>query len=510
MDADTSDSPKTRARRAGWSGAVAPRFVAVTGGIFVLALALGGCSSGPRGGDAKAAQPTDSAASDTVARADDTQTRADLPPLNVAPPLPPAPTPATFDVADLAEKVESTVVNITTTQKVNLPAGHPFELFMGPEGMGPTERTGAGTGFIIDTAGYVVTNEHVVRDADEVTVKLWDDREIEADVVGRDPKLDVALLKLKNAKDLPSARLGSSDTLRIGEHVLAVGNPYGLGHTVTLGIVSAKSRFIGAGSYDDFIQTDAAINPGNSGGPLFNWRGEVVGMATAIRPGANNIGFAIPVDALKDVLGQLRDHGHVTRGKLGLVFQPMSNELAAALKLDAPKGALVSQLEAGGAAARAGLKPGDVVLAVNDTPIAHAEELPRRVARNAPGTQIKLTYLRDGKKLEAKATLDTLEDDDTMASPPAHGAPSAEPSNNKLGVAVSNARGGGVRIDGLTPTSVLKEVRPGDVIVELDGKPVTDLDTLGKQLAAAKPGAVLLGKVRRGEVVRFVPIPMPK
>jgi len=498
-----------RGRRTGARVArvLAPKFAATVGGIFALALALGGCSSGGHATDAKAAPSLDSA--DMVARADDTPTRADLPPLNVAPPLPPTPTPATFDVADLAEKVESTVVSITTTQVVNAPTGHPFELFMGPEGMGPTERTGAGTGFIIDPAGYVVTNEHVVRDADDVTVKLWDDREFDAEVVGRDPKLDVALLKLKSGKDLPSVRLGSSDTLRIGEHVLAVGNPYGLGHTVTLGIVSAKSRWIGAGSYDDFIQTDAAINPGNSGGPLFNWRGEVVGMATAIRPGANNIGFAIPVDALKDVLGQLRDHGHVTRGKLGLVFQPMSNELATALKLDAPKGALVSQIEAGGAAARAGLKSGDVVLAVNDTPIAHAEELPRRVARNAPGTQIKLSVLRDGKMIDMKATLDTLQDDDTLSSPPAHGVAPAEPSNNKLGVAVSNARGGGVRIDGLTPTSILREVRPGDILVELDGKPIADLEGLEKQLAAAKPGATLLGKVRRGDVTRFVPIPMP-
>jgi serine protease Do len=481
-------------------------------GTGALAFALGGCSSSPKGLDphAQAAQPAD--AGDTVARADDTPSRADLPPLKVAPPLPPAPVPATFDVADLAQKVEPTVVSITTTQKVSLPAGHPFELFMGPGApQGPGERTGAGTGFIIDASGYVVTNEHVVRDADEVTVTLWDDRELAADVVGRDPKLDVALLKLKNAKDLPAVQLGSSDGLRIGEHVLCVGNPYGLGHTVTLGIVSAKSRWIGAGSYDDFIQTDAAINPGNSGGPLFNWRGEVVGMATAIRPGANNIGFAIPVDALKDVMGQLRDRGRVTRGKLGLVFQPMSNELSQALKLDAPKGALISQIEAGGAAARAGLKPGDVIVAVNDTPIAHAEELPRRVARNSPGAQIKVAYIRDGKKLETKASLDTLEDDDTTPSQPARGVvPPPASSNNKLGVAVSNARGGGVRVDGILPTSTVKELRPGDVVVELDGKPVADSAAMEKLLASAKPGTIALAKVRRGDATRFVPIPLPK
>src|SRR5262249_40402236 len=207
--------------------------------------------------------------------------------------------------------------------------------------------------------------------------------------------LDIALLKLKDAKDLPAAPLGSSEQLRVGEHVLAVGNPFGLGHTVTLGIVSAKARAIGAGPYDDFIQTDASINPGNSGGPLFNWRGEVIGINTAIRPGANGIGFAIPIDAVKDVLGQLREKGHVERGRLGLAFQALTPTLATALGVDGPKGALVSDVEPGGAAARAGIKAGDVVVSVNGTPIQHADELRRRVARNAPGSTIKVGVIRD-------------------------------------------------------------------------------------------------------------------
>ncbi|MBL8741856.1 MAG: trypsin-like peptidase domain-containing protein [Myxococcales bacterium] len=448
---------------------------------------------------------------DAIALNDQDVDRADLPPLKVSAPLPPAPVPATFDVADLADKVKPTVVNITTTEKVSLPAGHPFEFFRGGEGAGPRERVGAGTGFIIDPAGYVITNEHVVSDADEVQVRLVDERQFQAAVVGRDPKLDLALLKLKDAKDLPAVQLGSSNALRIGEHVLAVGNPFGLGHTVTLGIVSAKSRTIGAGLYDDFIQTDASINPGNSGGPLFNWRGEVVGINTAIRPDANNIGFAIPIDALKDVLQQLRDKGHVVRGKLGLVFQPISADLATALKLGSQKGALVSQIEAGGAAARAGLKPGDVIVAVNDVDIAHAEELPRNVAKNPPGAQVKLGYLRDGKKLEGKATLDTLEDDSLLPRPPKGRVTPRAPSNNQLGIQVSNAKGaGGVRVDGVLPSSVLKEIRAGDVIIEVDGTVTKDVDQLEKQLTAAKAGKVLLAKVRRGDTTRFVPIPIPK
>jgi len=192
----------------------------------------------------------------SVALNDSNVDRAGLPPLKLPEALPPAPVPATFDVADLSAKVTPAVVNITTTQKVSLPEGHPFDFFFGPEGGAPRgERQGAGTGFIIDSQGYVVTNEHVVRDADEVLVKLWDERELAADVVGRDPKLDLALLKIKSGGEMPAVRLGASGSLRIGEHVLAVGNPFGLGHTATLGIVSAKSRFIGATSYDDFIQT---------------------------------------------------------------------------------------------------------------------------------------------------------------------------------------------------------------------------------------------------------------
>jgi serine protease Do len=434
--------------------------------------------------------------------------------------LPPAPVPATFDVPALAEQVKPTVVNITTTQKVPAAAmgpemTDPFDFFFGPRGGGPQkpdrprERTALGTGFIIAADGYVVTNAHVVEGADEVKVRLADEREFEADVVGRDPKLDLALLKLRGASGLPVAALGSSEALRVGESVLAVGNPFGLGHTVTLGIVSAKARSIGAGPYDDFIQTDASINPGNSGGPLFNWRGEVIGINTAIRAGANGIGFAIPVDALKDVLPQLRDKGHVDRGKLGLLFQPMTSDLAKALGLPAPKGALVAELEPGGPAERAGIKPGDVIVAVNGTAINHAEELPRNVARNAPGSQIKVTLLRSGKTVDVAAKLDAMKDDDDATPPGRRGpaAPQGHQSADKLGIQASDAPGGGVRVERVLDDD--SELQPGDVITEVNSQPVKDVAALNAQMSKLKPGTTALVKVKRGKVTRFAAVTVP-
>jgi serine protease Do len=351
----------------------------------------------------------------------------------------------------------------------------------------------------------------VVHEADEVRVHLADDRELKAEVVGRDPKLDIALLHVKNAADLPAAPLGSSDVLRVGEHVLAVGNPFGLGHTVTLGIVSAKARTIGAGPYDDFIQTDASINPGNSGGPLFNWRGEVIGINTAIRAGANGIGFAIPIDEIKDVLPQLREKGHVDRGRLGLGFQPVSPDLADAMGLDGTKGALVSQVEAGGAAARAGIKPGDVIVAVNGKPIAHAEELPRRVAHNQPGSTIDVSYVRDKQRHDVKATLDVLPDDPTPAS--GHpglgvGGPSRSQPADRLGVEASDAPGGGARVEDVS-NDAIRDISPGDVIVEVNGAPVKDAASLRNATSRLKPGTTALLKVRRGRVVQFAAVPVP-
>ncbi len=273
----------------------------------------------------------------------------------------------TPDVATLVSRVRPAVVNITTVHEIKLPQGGfgfpDFENLLPFFGHGPgvlprrgeetAKQQALGSGFVVDAQGHVVTNAHVVNEADVVKVKLSDDREYQAKVVGKDERLDVAVLLLEGApKNLPVASLGQSGALRVGDYVVAIGNPFGLGNTVTMGIVSAKGRSIGAGPYDDFIQTDASINPGNSGGPLFDLHGQVVGINTAINPQGRGIGFAIPIDAVKDVLPQLLATGHVARGRLGVLIQGMDEDLAKALGMDQPRGALVGRVESGSPAAK--------------------------------------------------------------------------------------------------------------------------------------------------------------
>jgi serine protease Do len=415
--------------------------------------------------------------------------------------------PTESTMADLVARLSPMVVNITTVQRaVAHSSPHPFDFFF-PDGPPvPRERQGAGTGFVIDgTEGYVVTNAHVVRGADEVEVRLRDDRVFGAVVVGRDRKLDLALLQLSGEVPLDAVTLGSSRSLRVGEQVLAVGNPFGLGHTVTMGIVSAKARSIGAGPYDNFIQTDASINPGNSGGPLFNLRGEVIGINTAIRAGADGIGFAIPIDVLKDIIPQLVDKGFVERGKLGLMFQPVTPEIAAAVGLDRPWGAMVSEVMPGSAAARAGIQSGDVITAVQGEDIHRAIELPRNVARHAPGSTIQVAVLRDGKRLDVKATLDKLEED--KAKPPTRKAPASKPPSRKVqGIDVEDAKGLGARVT-KTDGSV-KGLMPGDLIVAVGGETVRTAAELHERLAAAKGKEAVLAQIRRGDHRRYVGIPI--
>lgn len=423
------------------------------------------------------------------------------------------PVPKTFDVADLAEKVKPVVVNITTmhTPPPGSRTTNPFDFFFGPHGPQmperPMARSALGTGFIITPDGYVVTNAHVIEGADKVKVRLVDEREFDADVVGRDAKLDIALLKLKKVDGLPTASIGNSEALRVGEHVLAVGNPFGLGHTVTLGIVSAKARSIDMGLYDNYIQTDASINPGNSGGPLFNWKGEVIGINTLIRAGANGIGFAIPIDTLKDVLPQLRDKGRVERGKLGLAFQPITSDLAKALGLSSPKGALVSDVVAGGSADRAGIKQGDVIVAVNGTAIVHADELPRNVARNVPKSNIKVSLVRSGKPMDVTASLDALEGDDDDKNPVRKPDPVSSSNQDKFGAELADMPGGGVRIERVTDPE--SEFERGDIIVEVNGAPVLDVRALETAMNKLSAGTSALAKVKRGRAARFVAIPVP-
>jgi serine protease Do len=311
-------------------------------------------------------------------------------------------------------------------------------------------------------------------------------------------------LRIDRAASLPSVVLGDSDALRVGEQVFAVGNPFGLGHTVTMGIVSAKARTIGAGPYDDFIQTDASINPGNSGGPLFNLRGEVIGINTAIRAGADGIGFAIPVDALKDIIQQLKDKGYVERGKLGLAFQPVTSELAKALGLDRPHGALVSEILPGSAAARAGIREGDVIVGINDVQIARAEELPRNVARHAPGSTIQVQLMRAHKRLTVQAKLDKLDEE---PPPPLPNRPkAAKGKSSMLGIELEDSDAPpGARVVGLTRSH--QGLRVGDVIVEIDGRAVSNTSELRAALRDARGEAAIL-RIRRGDRKSFVGVPL--
>jgi serine protease Do len=447
----------------------------------------------------------------------------------VASPQSPAPfatppvLPGTPDIATLAARVKPSVVNITTEQAVKVPRdlGFPdidqfFPFFRRSPNGTPHHNGGddvmkqqaLGSGFLIDDQGRVVTNAHVVDEADTVKVKLSDDREYRAKVVGKDDRLDVAVLELENAPhDLPAAALGVSDALRVGEYVVAIGNPFGLGNTVTMGIVSAKGRTIGAGPYDDFIQTDASINPGNSGGPLFNLRGQVVGINTAINPQGKGIGFAIPIDAVKQVLPQLIATGHVSRGRLGVVIQGMDSDLAKAVGLDRPHGALVEEVEPGSPADKAGVKAGDVILAVDGQDVPRHEELPRLVASHKPGTEVKVTVLHDKQRRDVSITLAPLTDEDLHASAGGHGHGSRQSQPSQaLGIGVGDQDGQAV-VEQVSPNGPADgKLRPGDVIEEVNHQPVSSASDVAAKVHAAPADRPVLLRVKRGDQAHYVAI----
>ncbi len=410
--------------------------------------------------------------------------------------------------ADLAAEQKPAVVNISTTKVIRggmlrppgFPPGSPFDQFFHDffPRIPQQETHALGSGFIISSDGYVVTNNHVVEGADEIIVKTSSGEELKAKIIGTDPKLDLALLKISDG-NLPKVRLGDSDKLRVGDWVVAIGNPFGLEQTVTAGIVSAKGRVIGAGPYDSFIQTDAAINPGNSGGPLFNARGEVVGINTAIysRSGGNNgIGFAIPINLAKPVIEELKATGHVRRAKLGVHIEAVSRETMKALGLKSTKGALVRQVEAGSAAEKAGIQAGDVIIGVDGERINRVHDLPIRIARHKPGDTVRVEIIRNGKSRVIPVTVEEMSDE-AMATAGPRKAPA-------LGLALRN----------LTPELaeslrtrvkagvVVRKVRPGsvaaragiekdDVIYRINRRPVRKVADFNRIWRGLKPRDVL-------------------
>lgn len=456
---------------------------------------------------AQAANPSGDAASESAYIAPDIAAPFSSPPILTGTP----------DIAALAEAVGPAVVNITTVQEVRVQRRDLFEIFPfpfgEPFGRSPQQRRpetrkqrALGSGFIVDPGGLVVTNAHVVDGADQVRIKLADDREFAAKVKGRDKMLDLAVLELVDApKDLPVASLGRSETLRVGEYVVAIGNPFGLTHTVTMGIVSAKGRTIGAGPYDDFIQTDASINPGNSGGPLFDLRGQVIGINTAINPSGQGIGFAIPVDTLKQVLPQLVSQGRVARGRLGVLVQPVDAALAKALGLESARGALVGEVEIDGPAAQAGLVAGDLIVEVNGVTIARSEDLPKIIAAYPPESKVSVKILRQGKERSIDVTLAELID--PRAGDLERPSQDDDPGSAGLGIQVADAPNGGVLVRGVLPDGAAEgELFPGDVILEVNRRAVANVPELVREIKSAPSGQPLLLQIRRQGKTRFVAI----
>jgi serine protease Do len=441
--------------------------------------------------------------------------------------------PLTYDpqisYAPLVDKVSPAVVNIRTQVRSPHMSGNfgpdsLFEWFFGPRDRSerpfpvPQQEQmlkAVGSGFIIDSSGFVVTNRHVVEGAEKIEVQLSDERVFDAELVGSDERTDLALLRIKGAKNLPSVSFGESSSLKVGDHVIAIGNPFGLDHTVTSGIVSAKERVIGAGPYDEFIQTDASINPGNSGGPLFNLRGEVVGINTAISPQGQGIGFAIPSDLAKGLIESLRKSGKVVRGWLGISFQSITEDLAKAFAVKVEKGAVVANVTPGSPAEKGGMKAGDIILEVNNAPLTSSRQLPSLVAAIRPGTVAPFVIMRDGKKETLKITIGQM--DEETANGPEQPKKGSEATAGELGFRVvpldDNTKRrlraeevqNGVVVSNIKPgTSASGILRPGDIIVEVDREKMTSVSQFEKKIEKIKNGDQLLLLVYRGGIWNFV------
>jgi serine protease Do len=362
---------------------------------------------------------------------------------------------------------------------------------------------------MISADGYAVTNNHVVQDADEVTVKIQGGTELKAEVIGTDPKTDLALIKIKSDKPFQFVKFAETPA-RVGDIVMAVGNPFGLGGSVTTGIVSARGRDIGSGPYDDFLQIDASINRGNSGGPAFNLQGEVIGVNTAIfspSGGSVGIGFAIPAEITQDVVDSLKNSGSVTRGWLGVQIQPVTEEIAESLGLADAKGAIVSDVTEGSPALAAGFKPGDTILKADSEDISDARDLAKKVARIAPGKSINVDIIRDGKPMTVAVKIGTMPSDMRVAS---RSGKTDSTNLTSLGLKLGPAEdGAGVQIMEVTPNSVADQrgLKPGDVILEIGGDEVNGPADVKQALKEAGKSQVLM-LVRSGDNQRFLALPL--
>ena len=476
-----------------------------------------------------------------------------LGPLAAVPVLAQTPVVELPSVADLADKLLPAVVEITietkgtATAMPQLPAppgvedNSPFKDFFDEflkrqqgENADPRPMTSMGSGFVIDGTGLIVTNNHVVEGADTIEVHLQDDTILKAELVGRDPKTDLAVIRVKPVKPLPTVSFGDSDRLRIGEWVMAIGNPFGLGGSVSLGIVSARNRDINAGPYDDYIQTDAAINKGNSGGPLFNLKGEVVGINTAIfspTGGSVGIGFSVPANTAKNVIDQLVKYGETRRGWLGVKIQAVTDEIAESMNIERARGALVADVTPTGPAEKAGIQPGDVIVEFNNRPVNSMRDLPKVVAETEIGKQVPVKLLRKGQEVMVMAEVGRLEDGEKIAAAdPGKGAAEPAPAVvTVLGMTLSSMTDElrakyavDAELKGAVITEVAadgaaseKRLEPGDVITEAGEKQVqgaADISARIEEAQKANKSSILLLVAKAGKAgeMRFIALKLKK
>ena len=446
--------------------------------------------------------------------------------------------------ADLAEKLTPAVVNISTSQTVEErrsrgPGQPPFDRFFeeffsqrrgGGGSNAPSQKVSSlGSGFVVSPSGIIITNNHVIEEADEITVTFSDGSKLDAELIGRDPKTDLALLKVSPKKSLPFVPLGDSDKARVGDWVIAIGNPFGLGGSLSAGVISAINRDINAGPYDSFIQTDAAINRGNSGGPLFNMKGEVIGVNSAIispSGGSVGIGFSIPSNLAKTVTAQLQNFGETRRGWLGVRIQQVTDELAEGLSLGKARGALVSEISPDGPAEKGGVKVGDVIVKFDGKPVPTMRDLPRIVAETKIDKPVQVEVIRRGKSRMLKIVTGRLEEASTKPVEEDRPQEKARTTDDMsyLGITVQSLSRenrqrfgladdviGAVIIDVARDSTAFEAgIRPGDVVSEIDQKPVGSAKAAVDALKAAKKSgrSSVLAFIRSGETVRFIAIPL--